>query len=273
MQTVRIHIYSLLFIILAICCGVPGNPAYAQDTFPKLTGRVMDYAELITPATKMKLIDMLAAFEAKSSDQVVVATITSLEGRPLEEYANLLFRHWKLGQVDENNGVLLLIAKNDRKVRIEVGYGLEGELTDVLSKLIIENIIVPNFRANQFSDGIYEGAEQIIGVLSGNAAELKARARRTNQPTKFSSDDESVPWPVYLFIAAFLALGLFPILASIFGKKLGAGRYKWLGVIVDVRGSGNNRRGSGGGWSGGSSGGGFSGGGGSSGGGGASGSW
>jgi uncharacterized protein len=129
-----------------------GFTALAAE-LPVLTGRVVDNAGIIDASTKVALTRKLAAFEAKSSDQIVVATVDSLDGEEVEPYANRLFRAWKLGQAGEDNGVLLLVAKNDRKMRIEVGYGLEGTLTDLHTKLIIENDMVPAFRAGDFSGG------------------------------------------------------------------------------------------------------------------------
>ena len=102
----------------------------------------------------------------------------SLDGEPIEPYANRLFRAWGLGQAGENNGILLVVAKNDRKMRIEVGYGLEGTLTDLHTKLIIENTMVPAFRAGDFAGGISRAVDDIIMVLEGNAAELEARGER-----------------------------------------------------------------------------------------------
>ncbi|GIL01514.1 MAG: hypothetical protein BroJett030_14130 [Alphaproteobacteria bacterium] len=233
--------------------------AAAQTGLPTLSGRVVDEADLIDAATEQAIVDKLAAFEARSSDQVVVATIVSLGGEPLEDYANRLFRHWGLGQAGENNGVLLLVARDDRKVRIEVGYGLEGTLTDALAKLIIEETLVPAFRAGEFARGIAEGTDQIIAVLSGDTAELEARARRN------ATGGQS--WPVIIFVALWFGIvftGIaFAILAPIFGRKTGKGRYEWLGIEMTTTGSSSAS----------SSSGGFSGGGGSSGGGGASGSW
>ena len=152
-------------------------PASAAD-LPKLTGRVVDTADMIDPASEAALVQKLAAFQAKGSDQVVVATIDLLDGEAIEPYANRLFRAWGLGQAGEDNGILLLVAKSDRKMRIEVGYGLEGTLTDLHSKLIIENTMVPAFRAGDFSGGISRAADDIIMVLEGNAAELEARGQR-----------------------------------------------------------------------------------------------
>ena len=266
---------TLLFLTL---------PAFAQ-TLPVLTGRVVDNAGLIDPGTKAALTAKLEAFEKKSSDQIVVATVPTLNGEPIENYANRLFRAWALGQGGENNGILLLVAKNDRKMRIEVGYGLEGTLTDLHSKLIIENTLVPAFRAGDFAGGINAAVDDIIMVLEGNAAELEARAKRN--PFSVVSDIDPV-LVIFVIIWATIFFGGFAmaILPPIFGTKIGPNRYHWLGMNFDMtprrsRNSGGWSGGSsgggwssgGGGWSSGSSGGGFSGGGGSSGGGGASGSW
>ena len=132
---------------------------------------------MIDPATEAALDAEACGFREEGSDQIVVATIPSLDGEAIEPYANRLFRSWKLGQAGENNGVLLLVAPNDRKMRIEVGYGLEGTLTDLHTKLIIENTMVPAFRAGDFSGGISKAVDDIIMVLEGNAAELEARGQ------------------------------------------------------------------------------------------------
>lgn len=257
-------ILSALLVILVI-------PALAAELLP-LTGRIVDRANLIDPATEAALTARLEAFEQKSSDQIVVATLDSLDGEDIENFANRQFRAWGLGQAGEDNGILLVVAKNDRRMRIEVGYGLEGTLTDLHSKLIIENTMVPAFRAGDFPGGIASAVDDIILVLEGNAAELEARAGR-NQP-----EDEGVPILVILFIILWCTIffGGFALalLTPIYGKKLGPGRYRWLGMDFDFNSSGRSSGGSSsGGWSSGSSGGGFSGGGGSSGGGGASGGW
>ncbi|MDQ6432591.1 YgcG family protein [Mesorhizobium sp. LHD-90] len=258
-------------------------PGLAAD-LPKLTGRIVDAAGMIDPATETALTQKLEAFEKKSSDQIVVATIDSLDGEAIEPYANRLFRAWGLGQGGEDNGILLLVAKNDRKMRIEVGYGLEGTLTDLHSKLIIDNTMVPAFRAGDFSGGISRAADDIVMVLEGNAAELEARARR-NPPADNTFAD--VDWIFVVFIALWATIFLggmaMAILPPIFGTKIGPNRYRWLGMDITVGGRSRDRSSGGwssggGGWSSGgggwsSGGGGFSGGGGSSGGGGASGSW
>jgi len=248
---------------------------------PTLTGRVVDDAGMIDAGTEATLTRKLADFEAKGSDQIVVATVPSLGGEDIESYTNRLFRAWGLGQAGENNGVLLLISRDDRKMRIEVGYGLEGTLTDLHSKLIIENDLVPAFRAGDFSGGISKAVDDIVMVLEGNPEELEARGKRNSQESPV--DPDQVIFFIFVTIWAIIFFGGFAlaILPPLFGTKIGPGRYRWLGMTFDQRrrsSSGGSWSSGGGGWSSGgggwSSGGGeFSGGGGSSGGGGASGGW
>lgn len=254
--------------VLTLLLLVFGVSALAQS-MPALTGRVVDSAGIIDAETEAALTARLEAFEQKSSDQIVVATIESLGGEAIEPYANRLFREWGLGQAGENNGVLLLVALADRRMRIEVGYGLEGTLTDLHAKLIIENTMVPAFRAGDFSGGIAQAVDDIIMVLEGNAAELEARAER-NQP----GFDWGNLFPIAFVILWFTIFGgamMLALLVPRFGRKIGPKRYHWMGMDWDF--SGSSSGGSGGSsWSSSSSGG-FSGGGGSSGGGGASGGW
>jgi uncharacterized protein len=272
------------FVVLLILGSTLAG--YAQN-LPALTGRVVDNANLIDAASEATLVEKLAGFEKKSSDQIVVATVNTLNGQDIESYANALFREWKLGYAGTNNGILLLVAKDDRKMRIEVGYGLEGTLTDLHSSLIINNVLVPAFRAGNFAGGITQATDDIISVLEGNPEELTDRFKRNED--SIGNDFEIDPvLVIFLVIWGTMFFGGFALafLAPIFGKKLGPGRYRWLGMDWQFGGSSGSGSGgysggsgwsggsSGGGWSsGGSSGGGFSGGGGSSGGGGASGSW
>src|SRR5262245_31651198 len=232
--------------------------------FPALSGRVVDQANIIQPATRAAIEQKLADLETKSGIQIVVATVSSLEGQDIEPYANELFRNWKLGEKTKNNGVLLLVAPNERRVRIEVGYGLEGTLTDALSKVIIANAITPRFKAGDFSGGISRGVDDIITVLTTDASEWQQRP-------SLRLDREQATDPASWVLTAVL-LGLFfmlivsPTFRFLFFNKL-------LNVLVSSGGArGGGGFSSGGGFSGGF-GGGFSGGGGSSGGGGASGSW
>jgi len=247
-------------------------PALAVE-FPPLTGRVVDQAEILDPATRAALTQKLADLEAKTTDQLVVVTLRSLQGTSIEQLGVELGRRWQIGQKDKNNGVLLIVVPSERKVRIEVGYGLEGTLTDAIGRLIIENAIIPRFRANDFPGGITRGVDDIIQVLSGDAAEWKQRAAHRPDPTP--------PWGTMLIV--LLAIGaffvVFIMIVGAMPNTSGTRRRRrsgWLAGSGWPSGSGYSGGFSGGGFSGGGfSGGdgGFSGGGGSFGGGGASGSW
>ena len=142
--------------ILGLLLSVVAFAAYAL-TFPELTGRVVDDAGILDPATKAALERKLAEFETKTTGQLVVVTLKSLQGTSIEDYGYQLGRHWQIGQKEKNTGALLIVAPNERKVRIEVGYGFEGTLTDAVSKLIIENSIIPRLRVNDFAGGIGRG--------------------------------------------------------------------------------------------------------------------
>jgi len=238
--------------------------AFAADpVFPQLTGRVVDGANLLDAADEAGMTAELEALEAKSTDQLVVVTLPSLQGLEIEEFGYRLGRHWGIGQKNKDNGVLLIVAPKERKVRIEVGRGLEPLLTDALTKLIIENGILPRFRSGDFPAGIKAGVSDIIAVLSGDAEELKARAR-----TPHNDRDElfAIIFMIIWFIIFFAIM--WSVIQSIrhgakssgSGRKKDAGGWTW--------GSGGS---SGGGWS--SGGGGFSGGGGGFSGGGSSGGW
>jgi uncharacterized protein len=243
--------------------------------FPPLTGRIVDQANIITAATRSAIEPKLVDLESKSGIQLVVATVSSLEGEEIEPYANKLFRAWKLGEKTKNNGVLLLVAPNERRVRIEVGYGLEGTLTDALTKIIITNAIAPRFKAGDFSGGVARGVEDIITVLTTDASEWQKR------PSVRVDAEQKPDIGVWLLLGALLVFGAGLVISPslrLFFFTLLAGRALGSGSHGGFSGSGWSSGGSfdSGGFSGGggfSDGGGFSGGGGSSGGGGASGSW
>jgi uncharacterized protein len=233
-------------------------PALALD-FPALTGRVVDEANILDPSTRAALTDKLAALEAKSTDQLVVVTLKSLQGTSIEDFGYQLGRRWQIGQKDKNNGVLLIVAPNDKQVRIEVGYGLEGTLTDAISRLIIENGILPRFRASDIPGGITRGVDDIISVLTGDAEEWKRRAaQRPDTVTQSPSTQRDSIWPGILLVLAGIVI---IVLCAMYAGQL------CLQILFAVMSSGGGRS------SGSSGGGGFSGGGGSFGGGGASGRW
>jgi uncharacterized protein len=250
--------------ILGLLLSVIAFAAYAL-TFPELTGRVVDEAGILDSSTKAALERKLADFEATTTGQLVVVTLKSLQGTSIEDYGYQLGRHWQIGQKEKNTGALLIVAPNERKVRIEVGYGFEGTLTDAVSKLIIENSIIPRFRVNDFAGGIGRGVDDIIQAVSVDAEEWKARARKR-------PDDQ--PNLVDVLALALFLLIFVMIVRSVARQgrgyaQTGAGRRRSAPgpIFVPIPGSWGS---SGSSWSGG---GGFSGGGGSFGGGGASGSW
>jgi uncharacterized protein len=233
-------------------------PAFAIN-FPALTGRVVDQANVIQLDTRSAIEQKSADLEEKSGIQLVVATVNSLEGQEIEPYANELFRKWGLGEKQKNNGVLLLVAPNERRVRIEVGYGLEGTLTDALSKVIISNAMAPRFKAGNFGEGISRGIDDIITVLTTDASEWQQR------PSLRLDHQQTVDPADWILLAALFGFFILFIVSPTF-------RWLFFNIVLNVLASSGSSRGgySGGGYSGG---GGFSGGGGSSGGGGASGSW
>jgi uncharacterized protein len=246
-----LRVRALILALFACAASL----ASAEPRFPELTGPVVDAALILSGDARAALDRKLRDYQVSSGHQLVVATVPSLEGYDIRDYGNRLFRHWALGDKQRNDGVLLLVAPKERKVSIEVGYGLEPELTDAISKIIIENGIVPRFKAQDYAGGVSAGVDDIIKALGGQGQAILERAR--NQP---APPVEELIFPMILFIIVFIIVFI-PILRG--GWRLGSsGGGSWPG-------------GSGGGWSGGgwSSGGGFSGGGGSSGGGGASGGW
>jgi uncharacterized protein len=241
----------LPLFLLAIAVGQAAEPE-----FPPLTGRVNDHAGLLSARDQKELDAALARFEAETTDQIVVATLDSLQGLPIEDYGYQLGRQWGIGQAGKDNGALLIVAPEEREVRIEVGYGLEGELTDAQSRTIIETSILPHFRQGDFAAGIKAGVAAMIATLGGSYDPALP-------PVQVGESDRA-PSPFPLAIA--LPIILIIVLNRLFGRRH-RGRYRGYGGPVIVPGGG------GGGSGGGGASGGFSGGGGSFGGGGASGRW
>jgi len=261
---------------LAVLVAV--SPAYAQ-TFPKLTGRVVDQAGLLTPAQVVDLRSKSEALEQRTGRQFVVATVKSLEGRTIEDYGYRLGREWGIGNEQKDDGVILLVAPKERKVRIETGYGARVFLTDAVSSVIIRESILPRFKAGDMGGGIVAGSDQIISMMELPAAEAAKRAQEIGSVEAHRQEGRVNPFPVLFIVIIF-----FVIIGSI-ARRAGGQRYHRRGGIspwvilwgLDAisrggRSGGGGWGGGGGGWGGGG-GGGFSGGGGSFGGGGASGGW
>jgi uncharacterized protein len=240
----------------------------AAPSFPTLTGRVVDEAAVLDQAAEARLTAKLADLETKTTTQLVVVTLRSLQDYDIADYGYQLGRHWGIGQRGQNNGAMLIVAPTERRVRIEVGYGLEGMLTDAVTRLIIDNAILPRFRTGDFAGGIERGVDDIIQVLSGDAEDFKQRAaERAGRP---SGGEGLSSFAIVLII---LGIWLFMLLRHSQHRRLARRRRSGLWGPVLGGGWGGGSRGGWGGGSGGGSGGGFSGGGGSFGGGGSSGSW
>lgn len=175
--------------------GMAQTPTAASLAFPVLTGRVVDEAALLSANDRATLTASLAELEAKTTDQLVIVTLKSLQGTTIEDYGYQLGRRWKIGQKDRDTGVLLIVAPTERVVRIEVGYGLEGTLTDAMTRIIIETAILPAFRTGDFAGGIKNGANRIIQVLRPDAGNTAPSTARNSAPAQGTAGT-----PVWLVI-------------------------------------------------------------------------
>lgn len=250
-------------LIAALLWGF-GAAALAAPTFPPLTGRVVDGANMLSPQIEQRLDGELATLEVTTGRQLVVATVPDLQGYEIEDYGYQLGRAWGLGSKDKDDGAILLVAPNQRKVRIEVGYGLEPILTDAMSSVILQTAVLPAFREGKMEAGVVAGTQSLIQQLSLPQDEASARAAKAAvQASAKAKHNQGLGPPVI-----FIILILFWIIGGLTrGRRRGMGSAWWLLPIILSGGRG------GGGWGGGGGGGGFSGGGGSFGGGGSSGSW
>lgn len=266
----------------ALSLSLLAVPAAAQ-TFPKLTGRVVDQAEIIPSAEEAALTAQLEALETKTGHQLVVATVKDLEGNDIADYGYKLGREWKIGDEAKDDGVVFLIAPNERRMNISVGYGLEPVLTDAMSGRIIRDTVTPRFKANDYPGGIQAGVNAIAEQIQLTPEEAAARAAQIEAEERDRADDGDIGGLIFVGVIIFFFFVL-PILSSL-GRKGRKRRRKnspWGAPIIiwgddDDWGGGGSSGSSWGGWSSGGGGGGgfggFSGGGGSFGGGGASGGW
>ncbi|ARB26013.1 TPM domain-containing protein [Pseudomonas tolaasii] len=224
--------------------------AQAALTFPALTGRVVDNAQMIDPATRQQLTRQLQALEQTTGDQIVVVTVPDLQGVPIEDFGYQLGREWGIGQKGKDNGALLIVARDERKLRIEVGYGLEGVLTDAQSWVIINQVIAPKFKAGNYSQGISDGVAAMLQVVGGEPLAVPAHVADAN----FAKDNPGFSIGLFILLIGVLWL------CNRLGLPVGA-------ILLAILSSSGRGGGGGGG------GGGFRGGGGGFGGGGASGGW
>lgn len=260
---------AVLWALLAVLLGYAA-PALAQPKFPALTDGIVDEAGIVKPADRSEILRMLKALEEKSSDQIRIYTTRTLQGYPIEEFGYQLGRAWGIGQKDKNNGIVLIVAPNERKVRIEVGRGLEPQMTDLMSGLIINNVILPAFRRGDFSGGIRAGVQDIRDVLLGDAEAVKERARGAVKRTQGSDNADLLIFA--LFVGFFLLVVWLQMREARRHPQQRARYRRNDGDVIVVPGGwgGSSSWPSGGG---GDSGGSWGGGGGDFGGGGASGSW
>ena len=154
-----------MFVLLLVATST----VTAEPNFPVLSGRVVDDAGILDATTIQDLTEMLEQHERATGEQVVVVTLKSLDGYSIEDFGYQLGRHWGIGQKGKNTGAMLIVVPSEHKVRIEVGYGLEGKLTDAISRTIIEDDIVPNFRRADFNAGVLAGTESILSLLGGGS--------------------------------------------------------------------------------------------------------
>lgn len=261
---------ALLLGLIAALLFVQPSAAQTKIDFPPLTGRVVDQANLLDPATEQALTEKLAALEASSTDQLVVVTVNSLHEQEIEDYGYQLGRAWGIGQKENDNGALLIVAPNERKVRVEVGYGLEPILTDAFSSQVIRDDILPSFRDGDYQAGVVRGVDALIAQLSLDPAEAQARAQAAAVQQQDTKGDSIIP--VVIIAAIFLFMFLIAMRSGR-GRRSNVGSVLLWAASEALRSSGRGGGGWGGGGGFGGGGGGFGGGGGSFGGGGASGGW
>jgi uncharacterized protein len=270
---------KLARLLAALALAFAGQVAQAQ-TFPKLTGRVVDAANLLSPEQEAQLTAMSETTEQATGRQLVVATVPDLQDYPIEDYGYKLGRAWQIGQAKANNGIILLVAPKERRVRIEVGYGLEPIMTDALSGMIVRDTILPAFRSGDMGGGIVAGANAINEQLKLPLEAAEARAKQlidqSNRQRASGGGANGFVIAFWLFVILLIVLPI--VIGAARGKKYRGGRAPvviwgpgWGDGGSSWSGGGSSWGGGGSSWGGG--GGGFSGGGGSFGGGGASGGW
>jgi uncharacterized protein len=219
-------VFSLLFALFAF------TDAFNAE-IPYLTGRVNDNARILSESTSKLLSEKLKEHETKTSDQIVVLTISSLEGESIEDFANKVFNEWKLGQKDEDNGILIVVVPDERRMRIEVGYGLEGTLPDLLAGRIIQNIMAPKFREGDYDGGITDGVLAVISILEGNTPPENLESDEADSSSgnlNFSGfENPDLPITERILLGAFIfgIIGLFT-LVGIFTPGFGWFLYLFL---------------------------------------------
>ena len=205
---------ALRVAVLAVVFTVAMFAAAAEVPF--LSGRITDNAEILSQTMRRSLTDLLKAHEDSTGNQIAVLTVSTLGGESIEEYATAVFDAWKLGQKGKDNGVLIIVAPSERRMRIEVGYGLEAKLTDLLAGRIIRNIMTPRFKAGDYDGGVKEGVKAVITALEGG--EVPEAGAETGPVTQTSSglniDEPDLPLTQRILFGAFIfgIIGLFTVI-------------------------------------------------------------
>lgn len=182
---------------------------------PYLSGRVNDYAQILSDHARESLSSKLKEHEDRTTNQVVVLTLQSLQGENIEDFSNQVFNAWELGQEGQDNGILIVVVPDERKMRIEVGYGLEGPVPDIIAGRVIREIMAPRFRDGDYDAGISEGAMAIVNVLEGQElpAEEGSDAGYSSYESGLSDFDSGINWPMKILFGAFIfgIIGLFTV--------------------------------------------------------------
>jgi len=208
---------SLLLLLISLLATV--KVARGAD-IPYLTGRVNDHAGILSEHTRTELSEMLKAHEERTTNQVVILTMASLHGESIEDYSNKVFNEWKLGQGDKDNGILIIVVPDERQMRIEVGYGLEGVMPDILAGRIIREIMTPRFREGDFDGGINEGALAVLTVLEGQELPVTADSGESSDSSLSDFSDlggSDMSWTMRILLGAFIfgIIGLFTIVGIV----------------------------------------------------------
>uniref|UniRef100_UPI00356654D0 TPM domain-containing protein n=1 Tax=Desulfosarcina sp. TaxID=2027861 RepID=UPI00356654D0 len=214
------HNTGALLVLLLLMIAAAVNVAALE--VPLLKSHVNDYAAMLSTASQRQLEAILTDFEQKESTQIVVLTIPSLQGDSLEDFTMRLAEAWKIGHKNLDNGAILLIAKNDRKIRIEVGYGLEGRLTDLLAGRIIRNVIAPQFKSGQFDRGITEGVAAMIDAVRGEYA-------ATDAPRQPRQSETGVP--IIALLGLFFLINVLGRASRVMGAAAGAVLFPIAGAL------------------------------------------
>jgi uncharacterized protein len=222
------RISQLLFISAILLKAFIANAA----DIPYLTGRVTDNAQILSPVTNRLLADNLKAHESRTGNQIAILTISTLEGQSIEEYAVKVFETWKLGQKGKDNGILIIVVPDDRKMRIEVGYGLEGTMTDLMAGQIIRDVMTPKFKNGDYNGGITDGVRTVIEVLEGGqlpeTASEKSESKEKSGFLNIESPDMAIHERILFGAFIFGIIGLFTIIGIL---TPGVGWFLYLFLI------------------------------------------